>query len=41
MSSQLIEFIILFAIAAFVLYRLRSVIGTRTGYEPQIGRAHV
>ncbi|MGF1500192.1 MAG: Tim44/TimA family putative adaptor protein [Paracoccaceae bacterium] len=33
-SSQLIEFIILFAIAAFVLYRLRSVIGTRTGYEP-------
>jgi len=34
MSSQLIEFIILFAIAAFVLYRLKSVIGTRTGYEP-------
>lgn len=37
MSSQLIEFIILFAIAAFVLYRLRSVIGTRTGYEPPSG----
>lgn len=34
MSFKLIEFIILFAIAAFVLYRLRSVIGTRTGYEP-------
>ena len=34
MSAQLIEFIILFAIAAFVLYRLKSVIGTRTGYEP-------
>ena len=34
MSSQLIEFLVLFAIAAFVLYRLRSVIGTRTGYEP-------
>lgn len=39
MSSQLIEFIILFAIAAFVLYRLRSVIGTRTGYEPPPGGA--
>lgn len=37
MSSQLIELIILFAIAAFVLYRLRSVIGTRTGYEPHPG----
>jgi predicted lipid-binding transport protein (Tim44 family) len=34
MSFKLVEFIILFAIAAFVLYRLRSVIGTRTGYEP-------
>jgi len=34
MSAQLVEFLILFAIAAFVLYRLRSVIGTRTGYEP-------
>ncbi|MFQ5567354.1 MAG: Tim44/TimA family putative adaptor protein [Paracoccaceae bacterium] len=33
MSSQLIELIILFAIAAFVLFRLKSVIGTRTGYE--------
>jgi len=33
MSTQLIELIILFAIAAFVLFRLRSVIGTRTGYE--------
>jgi predicted lipid-binding transport protein (Tim44 family) len=30
----MIELIVLFAIAAFVLYRLRSVIGTRTGYEP-------
>ncbi|MEM1345037.1 MAG: Tim44/TimA family putative adaptor protein [Pseudomonadota bacterium] len=39
MSSQMIEFIILFAIAAFVLYRLRSVIGTRTGYEPPPGQA--
>lgn len=33
----MIELIILFAIAAFVLYRLRSVIGTRTGYEPPRG----
>jgi predicted lipid-binding transport protein (Tim44 family) len=33
MSSQMIELIILFAIAAFVLFRLKSVIGTRTGYE--------
>lgn len=33
MSTQLIELIILFAIAAFVLFRLKSVIGTRTGYE--------
>lgn len=37
MSYKLVEFIILFAIAAFVLYRLRSVIGTRTGYEPPSG----
>ena len=37
MSSELIELVILFAIAAFVLYRLRSVIGTRTGYEPPSG----
>ncbi|MGF1553085.1 MAG: Tim44/TimA family putative adaptor protein [Paracoccaceae bacterium] len=34
MSTQLVELLILFAIAAFVLYRLKSVIGTRTGYEP-------
>jgi predicted lipid-binding transport protein (Tim44 family) len=33
MSTQLIELLILFAIAAFVLFRLKSVIGTRTGYE--------
>ena len=33
MSSQMIELIILFAIAAFVLFRLKSVIGTRTGHE--------
>ena len=32
-SSAMIELLILFAIAAFVLYRLKSVIGTRTGYE--------
>jgi len=29
----LIELVILIAIAGFVLYRLKSVIGTRTGYE--------
>lgn len=34
MTIQLLELLILFAIAAFVLYRLKSVIGTRTGYEP-------
>ncbi|MEM9784418.1 MAG: Tim44/TimA family putative adaptor protein [Pseudomonadota bacterium] len=34
MNTQLLELLILFAIAAFVLYRLKSVIGTRTGYEP-------
>lgn len=33
MGTQMIELLILFAIAAFVLFRLRSVIGTRTGYE--------
>jgi len=33
MSSQMIELIVLFAIAAFVLFRLKSVIGTRSGYE--------
>ena len=34
MSYQLLEFIVLFAIAAFLLFKLRSVIGTRTGFEP-------
>ncbi|MEL7139238.1 MAG: Tim44/TimA family putative adaptor protein [Pseudomonadota bacterium] len=33
MSTQLVELLILGAVAAFILYRLRSVIGTRTGYE--------
>ena len=33
MSTQMIELIILFVIAAFVLFRLKSVIGTRSGYE--------
>jgi predicted lipid-binding transport protein (Tim44 family) len=33
MSDRMIELLILFAIAAFVLFRLKSVIGTRTGYE--------
>jgi predicted lipid-binding transport protein (Tim44 family) len=33
MGTQMIELLILFAIAAFVLFRLKSVIGTRTGYE--------
>ncbi len=33
MSTQMIELIILFAIAAFVLFRLKWVIGTRSGYE--------
>jgi len=33
MSPQMIELLILFAVAAFVLFRLKSVIGTRTGYE--------
>jgi len=37
MNSEMIELLVLFAIAAFVLYRLRSVIGTRTGYEPPPG----
>lgn len=32
-SSAMIELLILFAVAVFVLYRLKSVIGTRTGYE--------
>ncbi len=39
MSYQLLEFIVLFAIAAFLLFKLRSVIGTRTGYEPPTGAA--
>lgn len=33
MSDKMIELLVLFAIAAFVLFKLRSVIGTRTGYE--------
>lgn len=38
-SSALIELLILFAIAVFVLYRLKSVIGTRTGFETPPERA--
>jgi len=33
MSSDMIELLVLFALAAVVLYRLKSVIGTRTGHE--------
>jgi predicted lipid-binding transport protein (Tim44 family) len=33
MNDKMIELLILFAIAAFVLFRLKSVIGTRTGFE--------
>lgn len=33
MSSDVIELLVLFALAAVVLYRLRAVIGTRTGHE--------
>jgi predicted lipid-binding transport protein (Tim44 family) len=33
MSSDVIELLVLFALAAVVLYRLRTVIGTRTGHE--------
>ncbi|MEL7468372.1 MAG: Tim44/TimA family putative adaptor protein [Pseudomonadota bacterium] len=33
MSSDMIELVVLIAIAAVVLYRLKSVIGTRTGHE--------
>jgi predicted lipid-binding transport protein (Tim44 family) len=33
MSSDVIELLVLFALAAVVLYRLRSIIGTRTGHE--------
>ncbi len=34
MSSELIELLVLCALAAIVLYRLKAVIGTRTGHEP-------
>lgn len=40
MSAQVIELLVLIAIAAFVLYRLKGVIGTRTGHEgppPRLG----
>ena len=33
MSSDMIELLVLFALAAIVLYRLKTVIGTRTGHE--------
>ena len=33
MNTQMIELLVLFAIAAIVLFRLKSVIGTRTGHE--------
>ena len=33
MSSDVIELLVLFALAAVVLYRLKTVIGTRTGHE--------
>ncbi|MEM7188502.1 MAG: Tim44/TimA family putative adaptor protein [Pseudomonadota bacterium] len=33
MSSDMIELLVLIALAAVVLYRLKSVIGTRTGHE--------
>ena len=33
MSTSIIELLVLFGIAAFVLYRLKGVLGTRTGYE--------
>ena len=33
MSSDMIELLVLFALAAVVLYRLKTVIGTRTGHE--------
>ncbi len=33
MSSDVIELLVLFALAALVLYRLRAIIGTRTGHE--------
>ncbi|MEM7057385.1 MAG: Tim44/TimA family putative adaptor protein [Pseudomonadota bacterium] len=34
MSGELIELLVLCALAAIVLYRLKTVIGTRTGHEP-------
>ena len=34
MSGEMIELLVLFALAAIVLYRLKTVIGTRTGHEP-------
>lgn len=34
MTSDMIEILVLAALAALVLYRLKSVIGTRTGHEP-------
>ena len=33
MSSDVIELLVLFVLAAVVLYRLRAIIGTRTGHE--------
>jgi predicted lipid-binding transport protein (Tim44 family) len=33
MSSDMLELVLLFAVAAVVLYRLKMVIGTRTGHE--------
>ena len=34
MNSDMLEILVLFALAAIVLYRLKTVIGTRTGHEP-------
>lgn len=42
MNSEILELLVLVAVAALVLYRLRSVIGTRTGHEgtpPHVRRA--
>lgn len=39
MPTGLIETVILAAIALFLLFRLRSVLGTKTGYEEQQGHA--
>lgn len=33
MNASIVELLVLFAVAGFVLYRLKGVIGTRTGYE--------